>query len=441
MVDPGPRQLPDRHDLRSTGGRHVVGQRRPGNRDGQLADGRAVTGREPVHHVAGLVAHAVRHDRVVGPVIDRPRGTVLTVAPAAGPRPRPISHPAGARCTARAPRLHGHRLVGLGAKNAVPARSRPIGRSPSTAHRRCSSNSWRASTCEPDGRQPRRVRRLRHRRRGYNYPFWDPPGSTARSTASSHARAGRRQVRLLGDAARGQAAVHHAGAWTQVQPYYWYFPTVNEHLRAAVARHPDLSLIDWAAIADRPGLTYDAIHLNTFGASEYAANIARVVMSAASRLPAGSTTTVKVVGTTGVPADATAASLNLTVTNPRTPGFLTAYPCDQQRPLAEQRQLHERQHRRCRGDRAARSRRNGVRVHECRHRSDHRCDGSVRRTDGVHPPGRRASPTRGISAAQVGRPQPASRPATDLRCRWSGNPQRHCRRRSAGRVRHGLPVR
>jgi hypothetical protein len=117
-----------------------------------------------------------------------------------------------------------------------------------------------------------------------------------------------------------------------VQPYYWYFPTVNDHLRAAVVRHPNLSLIDWAAIADRPGLTYDAIHLNTFGASEYAGNVARVVMSAASRLHAGSTTTVKVAGTAGVPADATAASLNLTVTNPRTAGFLTAYPCDEARP-------------------------------------------------------------------------------------------------------------
>ena len=62
-----------------------------------------------------------------------------------------------------------------------------------------------------------------------------------------------------------------------------------------------------AAIADRPGLTYDAIHLNTFGAGQYAANIARVVMSAANRLRAGSVTALTVAGTNGVPADATAA--------------------------------------------------------------------------------------------------------------------------------------
>ncbi len=168
---------------------------------------------------------------------------------------------------------------------------------------------------------------------GYNYPFWDP-ARFDRSVDSIIAAFEQAGVKYIFWVTLREVKPEYitAGAWTQVQPYYWYFPTVNEHLRAAVARHPDLSLIDWAAIADRPGLTYDAIHLNTFGASEYAANAARVVMSAASRLPAGSTTTVKVAGAGGVPADATAVSLNLTVTNPRTPGFLTAYPCDHERP-------------------------------------------------------------------------------------------------------------
>ncbi|MGZ4767165.1 MAG: hypothetical protein ACXVLX_00725 [Ilumatobacteraceae bacterium] len=169
---------------------------------------------------------------------------------------------------------------------------------------------------------------------GYNYPFWDPArfDRSIDSMISALEQAGVKYIFWV-TLREVKPQYITAGAWTQVQPYYWYFPTVNEHLRAAVSRHPDLSLIDWAAIADRPGLTYDAIHLNTFGASEYAGNIARVVMTAASRLQAGSTTTLKVAGTGGVPADATAVSLNLTVTNPRTPGFLTAYPCDQERPL------------------------------------------------------------------------------------------------------------
>ncbi len=170
---------------------------------------------------------------------------------------------------------------------------------------------------------------------GYNYPYWDPDrfDRSIDSIIAAFEQAGVKYVFwvTLRDV---KPEFITASAWNQVQPYYWYFPTVNDHLRAAVARHPNLSLIDWAAIADRPGLTYDAIHLNTFGASEYAANIARVVMSAATRLPAGSTTTVKVAGVGGVPAGATAVSLNLTVTNPRTPGFLTTYPCDEPRPLA-----------------------------------------------------------------------------------------------------------
>jgi hypothetical protein len=170
---------------------------------------------------------------------------------------------------------------------------------------------------------------------GYNYPFWDPErfDRSVDNIIAAFEQAGVKYIFWV-TLREVKPEFISASAWNQVQPYYWYFPTVNEHLRAAVARHPDLSLIDWAAIADRPGLTYDAIHLNTSGASEYAANIARVVMSAATRLPAGSTTTVKVAGVGGVPADATAVSLNLTVTNPRTPGFLTAYPCGETRPLA-----------------------------------------------------------------------------------------------------------
>ena len=118
---------------------------------------------------------------------------------------------------------------------------------------------------------------------GYNYPFWDPArfDRSIDSIIAAFEQAGVKYVFWV-TLREVKPQYITAGVWAQVQPYYWYFPTVNEHLRAAVARHPNLSLIDWAAIADRPGLTYDAIHLNTFGASEYANNIARVVMSAAS---------------------------------------------------------------------------------------------------------------------------------------------------------------
>jgi hypothetical protein len=47
-----------------------------------------------------------------------------------------------------------------------------------------------------------------------------------------------------------------------------------------------------------------------------------------------STTPVTVLGRAGVPTDAAAALLNVTVTNPQTAGFLTVYPCGQDRPNA-----------------------------------------------------------------------------------------------------------
>jgi hypothetical protein len=45
----------------------------------------------------------------------------------------------------------------------------------------------------------------------------------------------------------------------------WYFPYVNERLRLLVQRHPDVILADWAAVSNREGLTYDAMHLTGSG--------------------------------------------------------------------------------------------------------------------------------------------------------------------------------
>jgi lysophospholipase L1-like esterase len=53
---------------------------------------------------------------------------------------------------------------------------------------------------------------------------------------------------------------------SQYHKYAWYFPYVNERLRAIKQRHPEMALADWAAAARRPGVTYDAIHLNSHGA-------------------------------------------------------------------------------------------------------------------------------------------------------------------------------
>jgi hypothetical protein len=162
---------------------------------------------------------------------------------------------------------------------------------------------------------------------GHNYPYWDP-ARFDRSIDSMIATLRSAGVKHIFWVTLREVKPEYVspGAWREVQPYYWYFPTVNEHLRAALGRHPDLTLIDWAAIADRPGLTYDAIHLNTYGAAEYSNLIARTVQQTATRLAAGSVREIDVTAA-GAPVDAAAVALNLTVTGPREGGYLTAFPC------------------------------------------------------------------------------------------------------------------
>jgi len=52
----------------------------------------------------------------------------------------------------------------------------------------------------------------------------------------------------------------------QSTKYGWYFPYVNERLRALKERHPEIALADWVTAARQGGVTYDAIHLNPRGA-------------------------------------------------------------------------------------------------------------------------------------------------------------------------------
>ncbi|MCU1361999.1 MAG: hypothetical protein JWN99_3288, partial [Ilumatobacteraceae bacterium] len=52
--------------------------------------------------------------------------------------------------------------------------------------------------------------------------------------------------------------------------------------------------------------------------------------------PEQSVTEVRIAGRAGIPDTAGAAVLNITVTNPEKPGFVTVYPCDAQRPNAAQ---------------------------------------------------------------------------------------------------------
>ncbi len=170
---------------------------------------------------------------------------------------------------------------------------------------------------------------------GYNYPYWDPArfDRSIDSIIAALEEAGVQQVYWV-TLREVKPQYVTASAWRGVQPYYWYFPEVNEHLRAALTRHPNLTLVDWAAVADRPGITYDAIHLNTTGAALYSDTIAKTIFDARGRLAAGATTRVHVGGVGAVPADASAVALNIAVTSARSAGFVTAYPCGEALPLA-----------------------------------------------------------------------------------------------------------
>ncbi len=168
---------------------------------------------------------------------------------------------------------------------------------------------------------------------GYNYRYWDPASfdRDIDNMIGSLREGGVKHIIwvTLREVKREYVS---ASAWKGIQPYYWYFPAVNEHLRRAADRHPDLILADWAAISDRPDVTYDAIHLNTLGAALYSEMIANLVRTVKNWRPAGAISKITVAGTGGVPVGAKAVAVNLTVTSPRSEGFLTAWACGAAQP-------------------------------------------------------------------------------------------------------------
>jgi hypothetical protein len=59
--------------------------------------------------------------------------------------------------------------------------------------------------------------------------------------------------------------------------YSWYFPYVNERLRRLDRRRNDVVLANWKRVGDRPGITYDSIHLNSRGGRLMARLIKRTI--------------------------------------------------------------------------------------------------------------------------------------------------------------------
>lgn len=164
---------------------------------------------------------------------------------------------------------------------------------------------------------------------GYNFPYWDHDRFVREvdSMVDTLTAAGVKHVYWV-TLREVKPQFVSASGWRQIQPYSWYFPTVNDLLEQALERHPNLHLVDWAAIADQPGLTYDAIHLNNTGAALFSDLIRSDVDRVSTTVPDGSTTRINVPGADG----AIAAAVNVTTTDPRTDGFITLHPCDGEPP-------------------------------------------------------------------------------------------------------------
>lgn len=166
---------------------------------------------------------------------------------------------------------------------------------------------------------------------GYNYPYWDPErfDRSVDSMIATLERAGVRHVHWVTlREVRPQDV--SPSAWRGAAAWRWYLATVNDHLEAALERHPNLTLVDWAAVANQPGITYDAIHLNNAGAALYASIVRQSVAEATTRLSDGGVLRVAVPDASGVGA----VAVNVTTTAPRSQGFLTAWNCEGPPPNA-----------------------------------------------------------------------------------------------------------
>jgi hypothetical protein len=69
----------------------------------------------------------------------------------------------------------------------------------------------------------------------------------------------------------------------EMRRYAWYFPYVNARLRRLATSRRDVALANWTRAADRPGITYDSIHVNTRGALLMGRTIKRAINAEARR--------------------------------------------------------------------------------------------------------------------------------------------------------------
>lgn len=121
----------------------------------------------------------------------------------------------------------------------------------------------------------------------------------------------------------------------------------NDALRAAQSRWPNLQVLDWDKASDTPERDRwfsDGVHLTATGQAEFALWIRKQLIEATPShfLSPPRRIELPVVGaqlkspsgvTLTVPNDATAVAMNVAVVNPIGRGFITVWPCNDERPL------------------------------------------------------------------------------------------------------------
>jgi len=110
-----------------------------------------------------------------------------------------------------------------------------------------------------------------------NYAVWAAEfDRQARRLRGTLRRRGARQIVWV-TLREARGSVIPANSRWQHRRYAWYFPYVNERLRRLDRAHDDLIVADWAAVSDRSGITYDAIHLDPDGAALMSRTIRRAI--------------------------------------------------------------------------------------------------------------------------------------------------------------------
>jgi hypothetical protein len=82
---------------------------------------------------------------------------------------------------------------------------------------------------------------------------------------------------MLREISEKNISMKNKSARNQLEKAGFYFPYVNERLKAMRERHPDMGLVDWPTAGASIGNTYDAIHLNPKGADTMTAEIMKTI--------------------------------------------------------------------------------------------------------------------------------------------------------------------